>query len=150
MAGNWSGNTLLLDPTNVESFTPLMAIFLKQTSLLIKEINKLPGEEAQIAMLAMQAAMGPAKAAVSLAAGALIHAALGEQYEKAKENAAIALTATLTESDHKNIQQAHEDAKAAYAAAGRSALGFDGEAQVVAAEFLIDLYAEISYPSSAF
>ena len=139
MAGNWSGNTLLLDPTNVESFTPLMATFLKQTSELIKEINKLPREEAQIAMLAMQAAMGPAKAAVSLAAGALIHAALGEQYEKAKEDAAIALTATLTESDRKKIQQAHEDAKAAYTAAGRSALEFDGDAQVVAAEFLIDL-----------
>jgi filamentous hemagglutinin len=134
-----SGSTLVLDPTVTASVTPFMALFLTRTSDLIQQINELPVQETQVAMLAMQAAMGPAKATLNLAIHALAHAAFGEQYDKLKEELAVALTAKLTETERDEIQQAHNDAKAAYAAADHSLYQLDGDSQVLASEFLIDL-----------
>ncbi len=134
-----SGTAITLDPTVTQSVTPYMALFLTRTSDRIQEINKLPVQEAQVAMLAMQAAMGPAKAALSITLNALAHAAFGEQYEKLKEELAITLTAELTESKRKQIQDAHDDAKRLYASSDHSVFQLDGDSQVVATEFLIDL-----------
>jgi filamentous hemagglutinin len=134
-----SGTAITLDPTVTQSVTPYMALFLTRTSDLIQEINKLPVQEAQVAMLAMQSAMGLAKAALSITLNALAHAAFGEQYEKLKEELAITFTAELTESERKQIQDAHDDAKRLYASSDHSVFQLDGDSQVVATEFLIDL-----------
>ncbi|MFY1664552.1 hemagglutinin repeat-containing protein [Pseudomonas sp. Pseu.R1] len=137
--GPTSGTVLTLDETVTQGVTPFMALFLTRTSDLIQEINKLPVQEAQVAMLAMQAAMGPAKATLSIALNALAHAAFGEQYEKLKEELAITLTAELTETDRQEIQDANDEAKRLYSSNDHSVFQLDGDSQVLATEFLIDL-----------
>jgi len=87
----------------------------------------------------MQALMGPAKAAVSLAGNVLLNAVFGDQIDALKEGAAIGMTAGLVGEDKATVQKEHEKAKQEYAAGNDEYLNGDG--YVLASRFLIDIVA---------
>lgn len=94
--------------------------------------GKLPAEEMQAISLSIQALMGPLKLTVSLAANAVIDQAFGEEAEKLKEDAAISLSARLTDRTSTFMRDLHEDAKS------DADNILNGDPYVVASKFLID------------
>ncbi len=118
------------------SNSPGMA-FLESTADLRTYINTLPVEQAQIAMIGVQALMGPAKAAVSLAGNVVVGALFGDQIDALKERGAVGMTAGLSGDSRPVVQGDHDAAKAEF---NRGNQDFDnGDHLVLGSLFLIDV-----------
>ena len=113
---------------------------LLETSRFQEYLGTLPVEEAQLALLGMQALMGPAKAAVSLAGNALLNSLFGDKIDALKETAAVGMTAGLSDRERSDVQEDHDYAKQEHAA-GNEYYPLDGDGYVLASRFLIDLVA---------
>nr|WP_312595184.1 hemagglutinin repeat-containing protein [Stutzerimonas nitrititolerans] len=137
-SANNNGALDLGSVTTIGVVTP-GASFLQKTAQLQGYLQTLPVEEAQVVRVGMQALMGPAKAAVSLAGNVLLNAVFGDQIDALKEGAAIGMTAGLVGEDKATVQKEHEKAKQEYAAGNDEYLNGDG--YVLASRFLIDIVA---------
>lgn len=113
---------------------------LLETSRFQEYLGTLPLEEAQLTILGMQALMGPAKAAVSLAGNALLNSLFGDKIDALKESAAVGMTAGLSDREGADVQEDHDYAKKEHAA-GNEYYPLDGDGYVLASRFLIDLVA---------
>lgn len=113
--------------------------FLFKTYEFQQYLGTLPVEEAQLMMLGMQALLGPAKAAVSVAGNVLLNAMFGDELDALKEQAAIGMVAGLTDAERQEVEARHAYAKQEYAAGNTNYL--PGSLGVLASEFLIDLAA---------
>lgn len=91
--------------------SPLIVEILDQTIKLKMYLDTLPVEQAQLALLAAQAVMGPFKAVLSVAINVAVSAYAKDKYDALKEELAVFVTAKLTESERKVIQDAHDAAK---------------------------------------
>ena len=69
---------------------------LMATNQLMKQLDALPREEAQLVLLGVQAMMGPAKAAVGLAGNVIVSQLFGDEIEEYKHSAALSIAEQLT------------------------------------------------------
>jgi hypothetical protein len=69
---------------------------LMATSQLMKQLDALPREEAQLVLLGVQAMMGPAKAVVGLAGNVIVSQLFGDEIEEYKHSAALSIAEQLT------------------------------------------------------
>lgn len=112
------------------------AKLLVRSYKLQKYISSLTPEHADLVMLAAQAVMGPAKAAVGLAGNVLVASMFGSQIEAFKEQLSIGVADPLLDETAEELRLSHEKGKADYLA-GKSS--DNGDSYVIGAGFLLDL-----------
>lgn len=135
-----SGNVEQLPTTTVIADLKGGEVFLQQTRQLQQYLSELSVEEAQLALVAMQAMMGPAKAAVTLAGNMVMDWLLGDEIAAVKEAGAIAVAAGLSGETRAETREYHEQAKAGYASGSEEHFA-PGDEYVLASQFLIELVA---------
>lgn len=111
-------------------------LLLDHATFLKQQLDKLPVAEAQAAMLAIQALMGPVKAALGVASSVAVNWFFGDKIAEIKEELAIGAADPLVRPTDSELKGSHDQAKQDYQQ-GKSEL--DGNTYVIGAEFLIDI-----------
>lgn len=120
-------------------------LLLDHATFVKQQLDKLPVAEAQAAMLAIQALMGPVKAALGVASSVAVNWFFGDKIAEVKEELAIGAADPLVRPTDNELKVSHDQAKQDYQQ-GKSEL--DGNTYVIGAEFLIDIVLGGIGPSS--
>ncbi len=131
-----SAGVLTLDEGDSFDVQTKGELLLDHATFLKQQLDKLPVAEAQAAMLAIQALMGPVKAALGVASSVAVNWFFGDKIAEVKEELAIGAADPLVRPTDSELKGSHDQAKQDYQQ-GKSEL--DGNTYVIGAEFLIDI-----------